>query len=416
MVQMPAIKRLRVVTHELSTPANFDLTRHLPTSPTAFIRASQGMVGFGEAVRFSALGENRISELAQLWREQVAASEITDPLQLPGTGLVGFGTFSFSDLSSYQSLLSVPKIILGTRDGRSWITKISIIGEAEPQADFYRKIINYPRNQKLSFVEGSLSSETFKKLAGRAIRRIKSGKIQKLVLARDIMAKLPDDFDVRSTLRLLAQRYPSCWVYSIAGLFGASPELLVRVSHGQVSARVLAGTTARGSSAESDRGRAKALVASEKNLAEHRFAVESMVVALKPFCDRVDADEVPFPLALPDMWHLASDVYGKLREDISVLDLASFLHPTAAVAGTPRSKAQQLISQLEPFDRGGYAGPVGWIGSDGDGEWAIALRGALIEPGVLTAFAGCGLVRESDPVAELAETELKFAPVRNALS
>jgi menaquinone-specific isochorismate synthase len=121
-------------------------------------------------------------------------------------------------------------------------------------------------------------------------------------------------------------------------------------------------------------------------------------------------------LALPDLWHLASDVYGKLKNNISVLDLAAYLHPTAAVAGTGRAAAQALIAELEPFDRGGYAGPVGWIGADGDGEWAIALRGGFIEENVLTAFAGCGLVAESEPAAELAETELKFAPVRGALS
>jgi menaquinone-specific isochorismate synthase len=158
------------------------------------------------------------------------------------------------------------------------------------------------------------------------------------------------------------------------------------------------------------------LTASEKNLQEHRFAVESMVDALTPFCSTVDSDEKPFSLALPDLWHLASDVYGKLKNNISVLDLAAFLHPTAAVAGTPRASAQALIAELEPFDRGGYAGPVGWIGADGDGEWAIALRGGFIEQNVLTAFAGCGLVADSEPEEELDETQLKFAPIRGALS
>jgi menaquinone-specific isochorismate synthase len=183
-----------------------------------------------------------------------------------------------------------------------------------------------------------------------------------------------------------------------------------------VSARVLAGTTSRGDSPEADVAQSNTLTSSEKNLQEHRFAVESMVEALKPFCSTVDSDDKPFSLALPDLWHLASDVYGKLQNNISVLDLAAFLHPTAAVAGTPRASAQELIAELEPFDRGGYAGPVGWIGADGDGEWAIALRGGFIEANVLTAFAGCGLVADSEPEEELDETELKFAPIRGALS
>ena len=413
---MSSIQKLRVLTRELATPEGFDITRHFPENPTAFVRNGQGLVGFGEAARFEASGSKRIAELAASWREQVEQAEITDPLQVQGTGLVGFGSATFSPDSLLSSLLIVPRIILGTRDGRSWITKITPEGETEPTSDFYATALSYRENPKLSFVEGAMTSAGFLKQAEKAISMIRSGKIQKVVLAREIMAQLPDGFDIRSGLSSLAKRYPSCWVYSVDGNFGASPELLVRVSHGQVSARVLAGTTSRGDSPESDVQKSIFLVASEKNLAEHRFAVDSMVDALSPFCETVDSDEKPFGLALPDLWHLASDVYGKLKNNISVLDLAAFLHPTAAVAGTTRQAAQALIAELEPFDRGGYAGPVGWIGADGDGEWAIALRGGYIEENVLTAFAGCGLVADSEPSAELEETELKFAPVRSALS
>jgi menaquinone-specific isochorismate synthase len=413
---MPQARKLRVETRELATPAGFDITRHLPQNPTAFIRNGQGIIGFGESVRFETEGPNRISELAAAWRDQVDFAEVSDPIQVQGSGLVGFGSAAFSENSSYRSTLIVPRIILGTRDGKSWITKITPEGESEATADFYKQIQKYHKSQPLDFYDGALNSEEFLTKAEKAISKIKAGKLQKVVLAREIMALLPADFDLRQTLRTLSIRYPSCWVYSVSGNFGASPELLVRVSHGQVSARVLAGTIGRGEDPKSDLAKSNALSASEKNLAEHRFAVDSMVVALTPFCLTVDADDKPFSLALPNLWHLASDVYGKLRSNISVLDLAAFLHPTAAVAGTPRTAAQKMIGELEPFDRGGYSGPVGWIGADGDGEWAIALRGGFIEQNVLTAYAGCGLVAESEPAAELAETQLKFAPVRNALS
>jgi menaquinone-specific isochorismate synthase len=413
---MPLARKLRVETRELATPEGFDISKHLPENPTAFIRNGQGIIGFGEASRFESTGANRISELASFWQEQVNHSLISDPLQVPGSGLVGFGSATFSEHSSYKSVLIVPRIILGTRDGRSWITKITPEGETEANAEFYKKIQSYRQNPPVSFHDGALNSAGFVKQAEKAISKIRAGKIQKVVLAREIMAQLPQGFDLRTTLNHLSTKYPSCWVYSVAGNFGASPELLVRVSHGQVSARVLAGTIERGESPESDLENSTLLTASEKNLAEHRFAVDSMVVALTPFCQTVDADEKPFSLALPNLWHLASDVYGKLKNNISVLDLAAFLHPTAAVAGTPRTAAQDLIKDLEPFDRGGYSGPVGWIGSDGDGEWAIALRGGLIEQDVLTAYAGCGLVAESEPISELHETQLKFSPVRNAFS
>ena len=411
---MSSLRKLRVETREIATPEGFDITRHFPENPTAFIRNGQGIIGFGEAARFETTGPDRIAELASIWRDQVALAEIKDPLQVQCTGLVGFGSATFSPESALSSVLIVPRIILGTRDGRSWITKITPEGETESASDFYSQVMTYRQNPKLSFVEGVLTAAGFIKQAEKAISKIRAGKIQKVVLARDIMAQLPEGFDIRTALVSLAKKYPSCWVYSVAGNFGASPELLVRVSHGQVSARVLAGTTSRGDNAEADVQKSNALAASDKNLQEHRFAVESMVDALTPFCSTVDTDEKPFSLALPDLWHLASDVYGKLKNNISVLDLAAFLHPTAAVAGTARAAAQELIAELEPFDRGGYAGPVGWIGADGDGEWAIALRGGFIEENVLTAFAGCGLVAESEPEAELAETELKFAPVRGA--
>jgi menaquinone-specific isochorismate synthase len=413
---MSLLRKLRVETREIATPEGFDITRHFPENPTAFIRNGQGIIGFGEAARFETSGPNRIADLASIWRDQVALADITDSVRVQCTGLVSFGSASFSPDSTLNSVLIVPRIVLGTRDGRSWITKITPEGEAEPNDDFYTHRMSYRENAKLNFVEGALTSAGFMEQAKKAIARIRSGEIRKVVLARDIIAQLPESFDLRNALYSLAKKYPSCWVYSVAGNFGASPELLVRVSHGQVSARVLAGTAPRGGTAESDASESAALAASDKNLQEHRFAVESMVDALAPFCVNMDSDEKPFSLALPNLWHLASDVYGKLKNNISVLDLAAFLHPTAAVAGTGRSQAQELIAELEPFDRGGYAGPVGWIGADGDGEWAIASRGGFIEQNILTAFAGCGLVADSEPEAELEETELKFAPVRGALS
>ncbi len=195
---------------------------------------------------------------------------------------------------------------------------------------------------------------------------------------------------------------------------------MVRVAHGQVSARVLAGTAGRGTDPGVDRAIAAALAASAKNLEEHSYAVDSLVNSLSPFCSQIDADPTPFSLALPNVWHLASDVHGVLKSSSNALDLAAALHPTAAVAGTPTDVAQLVLEEIEGFDRGRYAGPVGWIGADGDGEWAIALRGGQLKKlhdGAveIRAYAGCGIVGESDPEAELAETKLKLSPVRVAL-
>ncbi len=405
--------------------SDFKILDHLPENPMVYIRAGEGLVGWGEAVRLEATGPNRIEELAKQWRGLSVSATIDDQVNLPGTGLVAFGSMAFADNSSAVSALVVPQVLLGVRDGRVWVTVVeSIDGNALPAAPkFWSNPGKYAENAPVAFVAGKQSADGFKDAVNLAVAAISAGRLEKTVMARDIVGELPESFDIRSTLVKLAARFPTCWVYSVDGLFGASPELLVRVAHGQVSARVLAGTAGRGTDPEVDTAIAAALAASAKNTNEHAFAVDSLVQTLAPFCEHVDADPKPFSLALPNLWHLASDVHGVLRDEASVLDLAAALHPTAAVAGTPRTEAQQLINELEPFDRGRYAGPVGWIGADGDGEWAIALRGAQIEKAgaqieksLVRAFAGCGIVAGSEADAELAETDLKFSPIREALS
>lgn len=306
----------------------------------------------------------------------------------------------------------MPKVVVGVRDDRAWVT--TVVGE--DVAEFWNSPADYRSEDSVVFSEGLQSADGFRNSVSAALSAIASEKVDKVVLARDLVARVPSDFDMRDALRKFANSYPTCWTYSVDGLFGASPELLVRVSHKQVSARVLAGTAGRGTDPDVDQAISSALANSQKNIAEHKFAVASLVEELKKFCTRVDADEKPFSLQLPNLWHLASDVHAVLHDDASVLDLAAVLHPTAAVAGTPTLVARKLIDELEPFDRGRYAGPVGWIGADGDGEWAIALRGAQLSDGQLTAYAGCGIVLGSEPQAELDETELKFKPIREVLS
>lgn len=399
---------LKLVTVELPEALRQPLIDLLPKNPTAFIRGGGGIIGWGEAVRLTASGPDRIENLDRQFRELVAGSLVTDSVNLPGTGLVAFGSMAFSDTSGIESVLIVPEIIIGSRDGRMWLTSVNGASVPEPE--------KHSETTATQLKSGHQSREGFEAAVTQAVAAITAGSVEKVVLARDLTAEVAKDFDLRPVLAKLAERYPSCWVYSVDGTFGASPELLVRVSHGQVSARVLAGTAGRGTDPGVDQAIANALAASHKNLAEHAYAVDSLVNALAPFCDHVDADTEPFSLALPNVWHLASDVHGVLKQDASVLNLASALHPTAAVAGTPRREALELIEKLEPFDRGRYAGPVGWIGADGDGEWAIALRGGQLGDGKITAYAGCGIVAESEAQAELAETDLKFQPVLGALS
>ena len=409
---MDQTAQLQLRSVALSNDSDFSISDYLPVSASAFIRNGQGLVGFGEAVRLSARGPRRMQELAEAWRALVAKTVVEDQVRQTGSGLVAFGTFAFADDSSAESVLIVPKVVLGVRDGMRWIT--SVVGEELDE--FWNEPQHYQQENSVALLDGLQTADGFKNSVNAALTAIASDKVEKVVLARDVVAKVNNDFDIRNALRRFSSSYPTCWTYSVDGLFGASPELLVRVAHKQVSARVLAGTAGRGTDPGIDQAISNALQTSSKNIAEHKFAVASMVEELKKFCTKVDADETPFSLPLPNLWHLASDVHATLHDDASVLDIAAVLHPTAAVAGTPTLVARKLISELEPFDRGRYAGPVGWIGADGDGEFAIALRGAQLSDGQITAYAGCGIVAESEPDAELAETELKFKPIREALS
>ena len=399
---------IKVVTSPLSPAEGARLLDLAPAGSSVFIRHDQGLIGWGEAKRFVATGKDRIAKLASQWREFVAGLEVDDSVQLSGTGPIAFGTIAFADESSIESVLILPKVIVGRRDDRFWITRVD--GAELPVSESVSPV------DSVELQPGSVGRAAFASSVDSAVKFIEHGRVEKVVLARDLTGSVAADFDLRPALSRLGVRYPSCWIYSVDGMFGASPELLVRVSHSQVSARVLAGTAARGTDPSVDLAISKALAESHKNLVEHEFAVRSLVQALEPFCDHVDADTEPFSLQLPNLWHLASDVHAVLKSNASVLDLASALHPTAAVAGTPREAALKLIAELEPFDRRRYAGPVGWIGADGDGEWVIALRGAQLSGTKLTAYAGCGVVSESDGESELIETDLKFQPIIGALS
>ena len=249
-----------------------------------------------------------------------------------------------------------------------------------------------------------------------AVERIATSPLEKVVLARDLVATASGAVDLRWPVQRLAESYPSCWTYAVDGLFGATPELLVRRERGLVTSRVLAGTIRRTGDDAHDLALAGALARSSKDLEEHEYAVRSVASALARHCSSMNVPETPFVLHLPNVMHLASDVAGVSSDDASALQLAAALHPSAAVGGTPTDLAVEVLTELESMDRGRYAGPVGWIDASGDGEWGLALRCGQLQGSQVRLFAGCGIVAGSDPEAELAEAQAKFIPVRDALS
>ncbi len=400
-----------ITADELGLSPEYTFADLLGSNSSAFIYEKQGLIGWGEEHRLEATGPNRVLALDSLWKDLVAHAEITDEVNLSGSGLISFGSIAFADQSETKSVLVIPKVVVGNQGDTLWLTSINI---AETDA---LKLINLESNfTAVSFEPGQISTEQYLLNVEKGLEVIASGQIEKVVLARDLSASVSKDFNINPALRKIEKKFDSCYIYSVAGMFGASPELLVKVSHSEFSARVLAGTAGRGTDPGVDQAIGSALVESPKNRAEHKFAIDSLVASLSEFTKEITVDSEPFSIALPNLWHLASDVKAMLSSDSTSLQVVNALHPSAAVAGTPREKALEVIAEIENVDRGRYAGPVGWLGADGDGVWAIALRGAQFSSGKLTAFAGCGIVAGSDAQAELDEAILKFKPIVDSLS
>ena len=396
---------------ELGLSPDYTLADLLGSNSSVFIYEKQGLIGWGEEHRLETTGPNRVLELDSLWKDLVAQAEIADEVNLSGSGLISFGSIAFSDQSKTKSVLVIPKVVVGKQGDTLWLTTINI-DETEAL-----KLINLESNfSAASFEPGQISTEQYLLNVEKGLEVISSGLLEKVVLARDLTSSVSTDFNINPALRKLEKKFDSCYIYSVAGMFGASPELLVKVSHSEFSARVLAGTAGRGTDPGVDQAIGSALIESPKNRAEHKFAIDSLVVSLSEFTKEITVDSEPFSIALPNLWHLASDVKAMLSSDSTSLQVVNALHPSAAVAGTPRDKALEIIEEIENVDRGRYAGPVGWLGADGDGVWAIALRGAQLSNGKLTAFAGCGIVAGSDAQAELDEAILKFKPIVDSLS
>jgi menaquinone-specific isochorismate synthase len=405
----PASPGLSVRTTEID--ADDPLLSLLPQDEAVtWLRRDEGLVGWGVAAEIRPRGTTRFSDADKWWTETVARAEIRDDVNEPGSGLVCFGSFAFADEPG-DSVLTVPRVVVGRRAGRTWLTLVD-------DATYDRSGAAAEAPEDVVFSDGAMDSEHWMAVVAEAVRRITAGALGKVVLARDLVATAASRIDVRWPLTRLAASYPMCWTFHVDGLFGATPEMLVRRERGLVTSRVLAGTIRRTGDDARDLALAATLARSSKDHEEHEYAVRSVADALEPHCSSMIVPETPFVLHLPNVMHLASDVAGVVHDasTVSSLQLAASLHPSAAVGGTPTSRAVALISEIEGMDRGRYAGPVGWMDTTGDGEWGIALRSAEIAGNTVRLFAGCGIVADSDPEAELAESQAKFVPVRDALS
>lgn len=441
----------------------------------------------------------RIEQLRQAWRHEVGQASWVDQVRRPGSGPLALGAITFSATSQASSVLVVPQVLVGRDRQGWWLTRFELSpattasrGEVfrgqpySPQLSFVRAVAeNAAENAGLADIldfvcaqgqasaatstsspavvgqtnapvvgqtnapavgeaseptktsqSSTLSDSQWTGAVELATQALKQNRAIKVVLARD--SYLSSSLTLGAALEHLATRFATTWTFSVDGMIGASPEMLLQLREREVFSRVLAGTARR--RANMDQGELEQLAdwlrGSPKNSREHQLAAASAVKALTPITEQLRVSE-PFALTLPNVIHLATDIYGQVAGDTGALALVEALHPTAAVCGTPTAAAAQLIGELEGMDRERYAGPVGWVDWRGEGQWCIALRsGQVLAPTAQTAgtqsgpagypmgnqpvgsvriFAGAGIMPDSVAADELAETNAKMAPMRAAL-
>lgn len=380
----------------------------LDVGDVLFERNRLGLAGRGVAFRV-AVGDADAA---------LAAIDCDDEVGLPGCGPVAFGALPFDPAAPAE--LIVPREVFGRADdGTRWHTVIadgSELRELEAIANGNRSLSPRESQPSRFEVEPSRTPESWCELVEQATKVMADGPMRKVVLAREVVVTADAPFDETTVLSRLRATYPGCHLYRVDGFVGASPELLVSRVGDIVRSHPMAGTAARGGDPSTDARLAASLLASTKDREEHQITIDMVHDTLLNWCSYVDYEAEPSIVPVANVQHLATLVEGRLSQPApSVLDLVRALHPTPAVCGSPRDEALAFIRAHEGFDRGRYAGTVGWVDGRGNGSWAVSVRCAALDGPVARLFAGNGIVADSDPATELAETRAKLQAMLSAL-
>jgi len=404
-------------------------------------RPSDGcsVLGLGVAAAVQAAGPERFASLradiTHLVETAVMAGEALPdaPLLVGGLGFDATPSTNGAWCAFPPALFLVPHVLVA-RGARGCVVRLALL--VEPETDVSRQVADVGRDLERLIADPEPPAETplpgtctlaqwpplgeWVQSAGEVVEDIRAGRLDKLVLARTCAVHADRDFDTVRVVRRLRQSYPTCTTFWVARddshFVGATPEALVTLRDRQVVTGAVAGSAARGRSPESDRSSLQDLQESAKDRWEHAVVVDAIAGALRPLCESVEVAPEPQVLTLENVHHLRTPITARARGDVQLLDLVEALHPTPAVAGHPLEAALAALQRREPFERGWYAAPVGWIGADGGGEMAVAIRCALLHGAHALLYAGAGLVRASDPDAELTETRMKLQPLLSALT
>lgn len=397
-------------------------------------RDGEALSGIGCVRAIEASGPARFDAVAREWRALAAAAFADPPDGPPGSGLVAVGGFAFAPQGAAApqwegfapASLHVPEVAIARRGSDVRLTVAALatpddttegllerverrLGELRPGVPL--PLLD-PAPTGRYRVVSAMPPEHYEGAVARAVERIRAGALEKVVLAREVQVHAPRAHDAGAAFGALRDGFRECYVYAVgrgeATFLGATPELLVRRDGERASTVALAGSTRRSADPAVDDHLGEALLRSDKDRGEQAIVTRRIARALRPHAVWVTHAPEPVLVRIANIQHLATPIRAQLSEPLGAMALAALLHPTPAVGGEPFAVSERLIPQLEGFDRGWYAGPVGWTDSNGDGELCVALRCALLRGAVAHCYAGVGVVRDSVPAAELAETEVKL--------
>jgi menaquinone-specific isochorismate synthase len=395
-------------------------------------RGGFALATLGSAAEVVSRGPDRFREVANGCAEVIHERLADEPAGLPaGAGPVWVGGFAFaargggaSEWSSFPAaLLTLPEVALMRRDGRTLLTVAALAGgdEVATRGRIEARLASL-RSRPLPLADphptapveiaSTLAPDRYEAAVAAAVERIRAGALEKVVLAREVLATAPAAHDPAALYGAIRELFASCFCFccgSPEGAFlGASPELLVRRDGAGAATVALAGSTRRSADPAVDDHLGERLLHSAKDRSEHAIVARRIERALRPLSIWVSSEPEPQIVRVANIQHLATPIHAQLAEPLPAVALAGLLHPTPAVGGEPRQAALAAIDELEALDRGWYAGPVGWMDASEDGEFCVALRSTLLRDRTAHLYAGAGIVADSDPAAELAETELKL--------
>ncbi|MCP3033379.1 isochorismate synthase [Halobacillus sp. A1] len=395
------------------------------------------LVGVGSAQKILSSDQHRFNEIEAVWNEVQQKADVFDPHHEKGTGLVCVGGFSFDTEqdNAYpwehfpESQMTIPMYLLTNKGNQSYLTTNILILEE----DHKQQIVNQVEEAHALLLDGSreetqlpacteieeIEPEEWKLLVGKATNDIKNGELEKVVLAREIRLQFKNDIELAAVIEKLAESQSQSYIFSVESgghhFVGATPERLVKVENQELVSTCLAGTIPRGRDNEEDHRFGQELLNDPKNRQEHDFVVKMIRNAVEACCYDIEIPENPVVYPLSNLQHLYTPVTATLEEGYTLLDVVARLHPTPALGGMPQQRSVDYIRSHEALNRGWYAGPIGWFDGRNNGEFAVAIRSALIRGDGASLFAGCGVVEDSDPEAEYVETGVKLKPMLSVL-